>query len=63
MSKQQYKTLLFRSKVAWDEAEAESERIGNPYKNRHGVMVRPPPKDMVGVALQRYCEQVGLHYC
>ena len=62
MGRQQYSALLQKRKQAWDEAEAESDRIGNPYKNRHGVMVQRPATDMVGVVLQRYCQEAGLPY-
>ena len=62
VGRQQYSALLQKRKQAWDEAEAESDRIGNPYKNRHGVMVQRPATDMVGVVLQRYCQEAGLPY-
>ena len=62
MGRQQYSALLQKREQAWDEAEAESDRIGNPYKNRHGEMVKRPATDMVGVVLQRYCNEFGLHY-
>ena len=62
MGRQQYSALLQKREQAWDEAEAESDRIGNPYRNRHGVMVQRPATDMVGVVLKRYCEEAGLHY-
>ena len=54
--------LLQKREQAWGEAEAESNRIGNPYKNRHGEMVPRPATDMVGVVLKRYCEVAGLRY-
>ena len=62
MGRQEFAALLQKCEQAWDEAEAESDRIGNPYKNRHGVMVQRPATDMVGVVLKRYCEVVGLRY-
>ena len=62
MSRRQFTALLQQREQAWDEAEAESDRIGNPYKNRHGVMVQRPATDMAGVVLQRYCEVAGLRY-
>ena len=62
MGRQQFSALLQKREQAWDEAEAESDRIGNPYKNRHGVMVQRPATDMVGVVLKRYCEEAGLRY-
>ena len=62
MTWRQYNNLLQEREEAWDEAEEESDRIGNPYKNRHGVMVQTAPTDMVGVVLRRYCEQMGLRY-
>ena len=60
MARRQYDALLQKREEAWD--EAESDRIGNPYKNRHGVMVQRAPMDMVGVVLRCYCAEVGLHY-
>ena len=63
MGRKEWSALLQKREQAWDEAEAESDRIGHPYKNRHGVMVYPrPATDMVGVVLKRYCEEAGLHY-
>ena len=62
MSPQQFSALLQERERAWDEAEAESDRIGNPYKTRHGVMVQRPATDMVGVVLKRSCEVAGLRY-
>ena len=62
MDWRQYSALLQEREQAWDEAEAESDRIGNPYKNRHGAMVQRQATDMVGVVLRRYCEESGLHY-
>ena len=62
MARQQYSALLQKREQAWDEAEAESDGIGNPYRNRRGVMVQRPATDMVGVVLKRYCEVAGLHY-
>ena len=62
MGRQQYAALLQEREQAWDEAEAESDRSGNPYKNRHGVMVQRPATDMVGVVLRRYCDENGLRY-
>ena len=62
MSRQKFSALLQEREQAWDEAEAESDRFGNPYKNRYGVMVERPPTDMVGVVLKRYCEVAGLRY-
>ena len=60
MGQQEFAALLQKREQAWDEAEAESDRIGNPYNNRHGVMVQRPATDMVGVVLKRYCEETGL---
>ena len=62
MGRQEFPALLQKREQAWDEAEAESNRIGNPYKNRRGVMVQRPATDMVGVVLKRYCEVAGLRY-
>ena len=62
MNWRQYEALLREREEAWDEAEAEAERIGNPGKNRHGVMVQKPRVDLASVVLQRYCEEFGLHY-
>ena len=53
MRRRQFTALLQQREQAWDEAEAESDRIGNPYKNRNGVMVQRPATDMVGVVLKR----------
>ena len=60
MSWQRYSALLQERERAWDEAEAESDRLGNPYNNRHGVMVQRPATDMAGVVLKRDCEETGL---
>ena len=38
MSRRQFTALLQQREQAWDEAEAESDRIGNPYMIRHGKM-------------------------
>ena len=57
-----WSALLQKREQAWDEAEAESDRIGNPYKNRCGEMVPRPATDMVGVVLKRDCEVAGLRY-
>ena len=62
MGRQEFSALLQKRERAWDEAEAESDRTGNPDKNRHGVLVQRPATDMVGVVLQRYCEEAGLRY-
>ena len=62
MGRQKCSALLQKREQAWDEAEAESDRIGKPYTNRHGVMVQRPATDMVRVVLKRYCEVEGLHY-
>ena len=62
MGRQECPALLQKRKQAWDEAEEKSDRIGKPYKNRHGVMVQRPATDMVGVVLKRYCEEAGLRY-
>ena len=62
MSRRRYNALLQEREEAWDAAEAESDKTGNPYKNRNKEMVKPPPKDMVGLVLRRYCDQNGLHY-
>ena len=62
MDWRQYSALLQEREQAWDEAEAESDRIGNPYNNRHGAMVQRQATDMVGVVLRRYFEEAGLHY-
>ena len=60
MGRHKFFALVQNREQAWDEAEAESDRIGNPYKNRHGVMVQRPATDMAGVVVQRYCEATGL---
>ena len=57
-----WSALLQKREQAWDEAEAESDRTGNPYKNRHGKMVQRPATDMLGVVLKRYCDVAGLRY-
>ena len=62
MSQRRYNALLQEREEAWDAAEAESKKTGNPYKNRNKEMVKPPPKDMIGLVLRRYCDQNGLHY-
>ena len=62
MRRQELSALLQKREQAWDEAEAESDRIGNPYKNRCGEMVPRPATDMVGVVLKRDCEVAGLRY-
>jgi len=62
MSWTQYAKLLQDREEAWDEAEADSDKTGNPYKNRNKTMIKTPPKDMIGVVLRRYCDQNGLHY-
>ena len=62
MGQKEYSALLQQREQAWGEAEAESDRIGNPYKTRHGVMVQRPATDMVGVVLKRDCEEAGLRY-
>jgi len=62
MSRRRYNALLQEREEAWDAAEAESKKTGNPYKNRNKEMVKPPPKDMIGLVLRRYCDQNGLHY-
>ena len=62
MGRKEWSALLQKREQAWDEAEAESDRIGKPYKTRHGVMVQRPATDMVGVVLKRYCEVAGVQY-
>ena len=62
MGRHKFSAWLQQREQAWDEAEAESDRTGSRYKNRHGVMVERPATDMVGVVLKRYCEEAGLRY-
>ena len=59
----QYEALLREREQAWDEAEAEAERVGNPHKNRHGVMIQKQRVDLVSVVLERHCKEFGLDYC
>ena len=55
--------MLREREQAWDEGEAEAERVGNPHKNRHGVMIQKQRVDLVSVVLERYCKEFGLDYC
>ena len=53
MSRRRYNALLQEREEAWDDAEAESDKTGNPYKNRNKEMMKPAPKDTIGLALLR----------
>ncbi len=54
--------LLQERSDAWDHAERVSEASGQPYTDRAGQRRNDAPRDMVGLALRQYCNEVGLEY-
>jgi hypothetical protein len=47
---------------AWDRAEELSLASGFPFFDRHGVRRQDDPRDLVGLALRRWCAERGVVY-
>ena len=59
----QWEHLQRQRDQAWDVAERLSEESGAPYFDRHGTRRNDEdPRDMVGIALRRYCEECHIPY-
>jgi hypothetical protein len=48
--------------AAWDHAEGLSWGSGFPFFDRHGHRQQEDPKDLVGLALRRWCQARGVRY-
>ena len=48
--------------AAWDHAEALSWASGFPFYDRHGNRQQDDPRDLVGLALRRWCQARGELY-
>jgi hypothetical protein len=58
----QWHELQMARDRAWDWAERLSIESGFPYFDRNGVRQQDEPRDLVGLALRRWCAQRGIAY-
>ena len=58
----QWKDLLHRRQLAWDEAEDVSLESGFPFKDRDGNWHNEERRDLSHLALKRWCSLRGMPY-